>query len=349
MPVGSVLSGLGSIIGAGTSLASGLYGAKEAREIAEQELALQRQQMDEQSELNQFQMNEYLDKKDYDRALQERIFEREDTAMQRGLEDYIEAGFSPLSALGQSANAGSVVSTSSAPSLNAPAAPNLSGFYGAVDHLVNGGSAAGAHVATFLSQMASQQHEINMEDLRFANSMDQLTKSHDNQKELMNLEAQLREGSAEAQHYRELEKIAETQEFQKVMAEFQANTQKYLQTNQQEWQQKQSNLDRQHQIDMQKSAHDQTLEALDVQDKQRQQYENKTLAHAWSDLTKEGKDLFVKMLRKFDSDTADFVENNTFGGDLFMRLIAMYESALPVVSATKDAVNPFSNLSGKRK
>ena len=49
--------------------------------------------MDEQRQLNQFQMNEYLDKKDYDRALQERIFEREDTAMQRGLEDYMEAGF----------------------------------------------------------------------------------------------------------------------------------------------------------------------------------------------------------------------------------------------------------------
>lgn len=73
MPIGSVLSGIGSLAGAGASLATGLYGAKQAREVAEQELALQRQQMDEQRQLNQFQMDEYLDKKDYDRALQERI------------------------------------------------------------------------------------------------------------------------------------------------------------------------------------------------------------------------------------------------------------------------------------
>lgn len=338
-----------AIAGGALSLLSGAIGSRVSAGVAKQDQQLQRMQLEEQKRLNQFQMDEYLDKKDYDRALQERIFEREDTAMQRGLQDYIDAGFSPLSALGQSASAGSVVSTSSAPSLNAPSAPDLSGMYHAVDHMVNAGHEAGARVSTFLSQMAAEQHAINLEDLRFTNAMEQLSQSHKNQEEIARLESDLREGAAETQHIRELEKISQTNEFQKTMAEFQANQARYLQTNQQEWQEKQAEADRVHQIEMQQKSHDQTLEALGVQDKQRQQYERKTLAHAWSDLTKEGKNLFIKLLNKFDPDIADFVANNEFGGDLFMRIIAMYESALPVAGDTKNLMNPFHGLFGNKK
>ena len=49
---------------------------------------------------------------EYQKALQERIFEREDTAFQRRLKDINAAGFSPLAALGQSASAGQVLSMS---------------------------------------------------------------------------------------------------------------------------------------------------------------------------------------------------------------------------------------------
>lgn len=348
---------LGSLISGGSSLVSGLIGSGLQYGIAQKDLELQRLSMEEQKRLNDFQMREYLDKKDYDRALQERIFEREDTAMQRSLQDFTEAGFSPLSALGQTANAGAIVSTSSAPSLDAPSAPDLSGMYGAIDHMVTAGHEAGARVSTFLSQMAAQQHEFNMENLRFANALDQLTEGHKNQKEVVKLEHDLREGSAETQHLRDLEKITKTNEFQKTMAEFQANEARYLQTNQQEWQSNQSNLerrhqakqsllDREHQFEMQKRSHDQTLHTLDVQDKHRQQYDKKTLAYAWSDLSKEGKDLFVKMIRKFDPDLASYIQNNEFGGDLLMRVIAMYESALPVVGDTKDLMNPLHGLFG---
>lgn len=349
---------LGSLISGGMSLISGLVGSGVQHNIAKEDSELQKLSLEEQKRLNDFQMREYLNKKDYDRALQERIFEREDTAMQRSLQDFTESGFSPLSALGQTANAGAIVSTSSAPSLEAPAAPDLSGFYGAIDHMVTAGHEAGARVSTFLSQMAQQQHEVNMENLRFANALDQLTEGHKNQKEVVKLEADLREGSAEAQHLRDLEKIATTNEFQKTMAEFQANLSKYLQSNQQEWQAGQSNidrkrqdkqaqLDRKHQIEMQRQSHFQTLHSLDVQDKHKQQYEHKTLAYAWSDLSKEGKALFVKMIRKFDPDVANYIQNNEFGGDLLMRVIAMYESALPVIGDTKDLMNPLHGLFGK--
>lgn len=48
---------------------------------------------------------------EYEKALQQQIFDREDTAVQRRLNDVTKAGFSPLAALGQSAGAGQVVST----------------------------------------------------------------------------------------------------------------------------------------------------------------------------------------------------------------------------------------------
>lgn len=49
---------------------------------------------------------------EYQKALQERIFEREDTAFQRRLKDINAAGFSPLAALGQSASSGQALSMS---------------------------------------------------------------------------------------------------------------------------------------------------------------------------------------------------------------------------------------------
>lgn len=336
-----------SLVSGGASLLSGMMGSAHSSAVASQDLRLQKLALEEQQRLNQFQMDEYLDKKDYDRALQERIFEREDTAMQRGLQDYVNAGFSPLSALGQTANAGSVVSTSSAPSLNAPSAPDLTGMYQAVQHLVDGGTQAGAMVSTFLAQQAQEQHDVNMENLRFANAMDTLSQGQENEKELLRLEADLREGSAQAQHLRELEKISQTNEFQKTMAEFQANLSKYLQADQQKWQSKQSETDRLHQLEMQQKSHDQTLDALGVQDKYKQQYERKTLAYAWSDLSEEGRKLFTRLISKFDKDLANFIANDTFGGDLLMRIVAMYESSLPVVSETKSLLNPLSDLFGK--
>lgn len=53
----------------------------------------------------------YIDERDYNRALQQQIFEREDTAYSRAVNDMLNAGLSPVSA--SSANSGAVVSTPS--------------------------------------------------------------------------------------------------------------------------------------------------------------------------------------------------------------------------------------------
>lgn len=100
---------VGSIINAGVqgtldtiSLGYNIFGNERAYRAA------QRQQNVENER--------YIDNRDYQRALQERIFQREDTAIQRAALDAEKAGFSPLTVAGNGASSGALVgSTYQAP------------------------------------------------------------------------------------------------------------------------------------------------------------------------------------------------------------------------------------------
>lgn len=64
----------------------------------------------------QWEREQYLENRDYERALQQQIFEREDTAIQRAVQDAGKAGLSPLSvAGGNGAGAGAIVGATQAP------------------------------------------------------------------------------------------------------------------------------------------------------------------------------------------------------------------------------------------
>lgn len=80
--VGEILSGLGSLVGAGTGIYNSIQGNKLNKEQFE-----------------------------YQKDLQNKIFEREDTAVQRRVKDLEASGFSKWLATGQSASSGSVVNT----------------------------------------------------------------------------------------------------------------------------------------------------------------------------------------------------------------------------------------------
>lgn len=72
-----------------------------------------------QREQDQWSKDQYIENRDYQRALQKEIFAREDTAVQRALDDYTNAGFSPLAAIGQNYDAGQAISGSVAPQATA--------------------------------------------------------------------------------------------------------------------------------------------------------------------------------------------------------------------------------------
>lgn len=61
--------------------------------------------------------------RDYDRALQQQIFEREDTALERQAQSLAKLGINPLSQNMNGLGSGSVVSSGSAPSASAPSSP----------------------------------------------------------------------------------------------------------------------------------------------------------------------------------------------------------------------------------
>lgn len=102
---------IGALIGAGISAAGGLIGSymqnKAQKEMNEKNLSFQKENLD------------------YQKHLQQQIFEREDTAHQREVKDLRSAGLNPLLSTGAGAGAGSVVPTEA---MQTNYAPDYSGI-----------------------------------------------------------------------------------------------------------------------------------------------------------------------------------------------------------------------------
>lgn len=105
-----VIGAIASLASAGMGLASQYFTNKKNKDAADEANDIVRQN-------NQFQQNAYLDEQKYNRDLQERLFQREDTSYQRTADDLQKAGYSPLAINGTN-NAGSVVGQAQMPELS---------------------------------------------------------------------------------------------------------------------------------------------------------------------------------------------------------------------------------------
>lgn len=175
----------------------------------------------------------YLNERDYQRSLQQQIFAREDTAMQRARDDFVAAGFSPLAAVGNMAGAGQAVAAASSPGnmvSNNQASTQVSNFVGDALNNMAGhlDSAAGRALAEL---MASKQ---------MAHDKDMAEFSHDKAVELKSLEIEgaLMTAMASASAQQKLQELVGSQNLESI--KLQGQNALNLQNDQQAWQDSQA-------------------------------------------------------------------------------------------------------------
>lgn len=225
----------------------------------EQQLALSHEALDAQKQQQAWANEQYLENRDYSRALQQTIFNREDTAVSRVLDDARSAGLSPLSVLGMSAGAGQVVSSPSTPNSmvsNNQASlshPNLrANDYGS---LAQSGSQIAQMLATSFENRKAQDNQAFITQMQLAEQAKEagLGRLHD--KMMKQLDQDFMKNQDNVKHYRELMYKLSDQDFQiKLQGIIASDNQKLesqrqqgavdLQISQQNWQSGENELTR---------------------------------------------------------------------------------------------------------
>lgn len=212
---------------------------RENYDLTRQSLALSAEALQAQKAQQAFQNEMYLENRDYERALQQQIFDREDTAMTRSVQDHVNAGFSPLAALGSAFGAGQVVSTSTAPNNqvqnNQFQNHNTNYFSDALNSMMERQDSAMSRALTMAMQTreltaskerqdAEFQHSEELENIRYNNEKMLLEIQQNNLKEINDIQAQYK-----------LNEITASNEGQKAIQQMIIEAQAKLQSNQQEW------------------------------------------------------------------------------------------------------------------
>lgn len=218
----------------------------------------QRAQLAQQQWANE----QYIESRDYDRAMQQTVFNREDTAIQRAMQDATAAGFSPLAALGMPANAGQLISSSSAPGsmvsnnqASVQGAGQVSPHVEAVTGLGDGLSSIGSMFATMAEGMSNREHQKQMQSADFAQRLLEMDKTFFAEKVLKNMEHNFELTLEEQKYYY---RIADALNNEKISARLKELDYKYALSLQNDAQAHQSELqedEQGHQLYMQGRQH----------------------------------------------------------------------------------------------
>lgn len=220
---GPLISGGASLVGAIGGITLGAIEQNDNRYFNEQNLALAKEAQAAQLKQQDWANEQYIENRDYSRALQERIFEREDTAMQRAVDDYTAAGFSPLAALGQSAGAGAVVSQPALPSSSvggnqAHFTPgSSSSLQNAFSHLADSGHRIGAMMMTRLENQKQRDHQSAMQTIQLASEFRKQGNEHMHSLLMQSLEQDWKEQQQAREFAQELSVLESSQNLQREL------------------------------------------------------------------------------------------------------------------------------------
>lgn len=207
--------------------------------LSEHSLALSQEALASQKAQQEFQNVQYIESRDYQRALQERIFDREDTAMTRSVQDHVSAGFSPLAALGSAFGAGSVVSQSVAPSnqvQNNQFQNHNSNYFGdALNAMLDRQDSAMSRAINMAMQTKELNHSVEMQRAEFGNSEYMQNLARENQQILLGIQHDNLKEIEDIQSRNKIAEILQTHQGQRVIQELAIEGQANLQDDQQSW------------------------------------------------------------------------------------------------------------------
>lgn len=221
------------------NLGYSLYQDQRNAGYTQDSLALSREALQAQKAQQAWQNEHYIESRDYNRALQQQIFDREDTAMTRSVQDHVSAGFSPLTALGSAFGAGQVISQSPAPGnqvQNNQFSVHDTNYFGeALDSMLERSDSAMSRAITMFMQTKELTNSKEMQDAEFMHSEDIQKLLHSNQKEILELQHDYLKDIENVRQKDKLVEILVSHSAQKKIQELIAEGNLNLQNDQQEW------------------------------------------------------------------------------------------------------------------
>lgn len=243
-----LLAILPAVIAAAGGVTQAAISANVSADNNAQNLALSKEALEAQKAQQTWSNEQYLESRDYTRALQQQIFEREDTALSRATQDAVSAGFSPLTAIGKGLGSGQVVSSPQAPGSmvsNNQASlsnPDLSGL-----------GSSGAIIATIFEGVAKREQESILSEIKLAQEAKEAGLDRLHEEIMQSTEHDFFRSQENQKYYHQLQLALQNEEIQTRLTNLQQSGAENLQYKQHVWQSYLQDDSQRHDIDMAES------------------------------------------------------------------------------------------------